>query len=125
MWFKNKWDEGAIHQEFSDNGIPLPSIALILTAICVLFNHNTIITNDSLMQVECVIDEWQTGKHVDVPFSVAGYHSKYDAHIKTLNEFNNHTKEANIVPRLCQQLLKRARCVILYSDWKTWVYDGG
>ena len=53
------------------------------------------------------------GKHVDVKFSAVVYQSKYNTHLNDLNEFNENTKDANIVPCLCKQLLKHVRCVAL------------
>ncbi|GLB44043.1 hypothetical protein LshimejAT787_1502270 [Lyophyllum shimeji] len=89
-WFKNKNDEGIVHSCFSEGGIPLVTIALVATA------------------VECCLDEWQSGEHVDVPFSAAQYQAKYNAHMTTLVNFEAKTKEANIIPRLRQHLLKKA-----------------
>ncbi|PBK99791.1 hypothetical protein ARMGADRAFT_1025917 [Armillaria gallica] len=51
IWFKNKNDEEAMNPNFLKDGIPLPAIALVFTVI------------------ECCIDEWQTGQHVDVQFT--------------------------------------------------------
>ena len=36
MWFKNRCDEGIVF-ETSFEGMPLPAIAILLTAVCVLF----------------------------------------------------------------------------------------
>ena len=63
------------------------------------------------LEVECILDEWQTDKHTDIQFSAAAYHDKYSARLKTLNDFNDHTKEANNVPRLHEWLPKSAWCV--------------
>jgi hypothetical protein len=63
------------------------------------------------MEVECILDEWQTDKHTDIQFSAAAYHDKYSARLKTLNDFNEHTKEANNVPHLFERLPKSAWCV--------------
>ncbi|KAF8067065.1 hypothetical protein FPV67DRAFT_1417403, partial [Lyophyllum atratum] len=92
MWFKSKTDEGVTHEEYStDDAIPLVTIAFVLTA------------------VECCLDEWQSGEHQDVPFSVTGYQDKFDVHLQTLKSFETNTKDANIVPRLLKHILKNAR----------------
>jgi len=49
MWFNNRTDEGIIYSDLFDP-MPVPAIALIITA------------------VECSIDEWATGTNVDVAF---------------------------------------------------------
>ncbi|KAG6850199.1 hypothetical protein C0991_010683, partial [Blastosporella zonata] len=90
-WFKNKNDDGVTQPEFSQDGIPLVTIGLIATVI------------------ECCLDEWQSGKHVDVPFAAAQYHNKFNVHMKTLLSFKAKTQDADIIPRLCNHMLKKAR----------------
>ncbi|KAK0434700.1 hypothetical protein EV421DRAFT_1892684 [Armillaria borealis] len=91
VWFKNKNDEGAKNPDFLKDGIPLPAIALVFTVI------------------ECCLDEWKTGQHVDVPFSAASYTEKYDSHLKSLCDFDRRTKDIGIVTKLRQSLAKKAR----------------
>ncbi|KAG6913839.1 hypothetical protein DXG01_003990 [Tephrocybe rancida] len=93
MWYKSKTDEGVICAEYSDreNGIPLVTIALVLTAI------------------ECCLDEWQSGERQDLAFSVTTYSPKYKSHLRNLQDFQAKTQEANIVPRIRKHLLKTAR----------------
>ncbi|KAL0960756.1 hypothetical protein HGRIS_005778 [Hohenbuehelia grisea] len=93
MWFADKGDEGIKLSCFGDggDGIPLVTIALVLTVI------------------ENVLDEWITGKHIHIAFSSTSYKSKYEAHLNYLNEFAIHTKDAGIVPTIRKRLLKLAR----------------
>ncbi|SJK99346.1 uncharacterized protein ARMOST_02639 [Armillaria ostoyae] len=91
IWFKNKNDEGANNPYFLQDGIPLPTIALVFTVI------------------ECCLDEWQTGQHVDVQFTAASYKEKYNGHLKTLQDFDQRTKEVGIIPKLRYSLAKKAR----------------
>ncbi|KDR74233.1 hypothetical protein GALMADRAFT_141307 [Galerina marginata CBS 339.88] len=92
IYFRNKTDDGVTNPEFSEDGkLPMVTIALILTL------------------VENNLDEWVTGEHADVPFTANAYKQKYLSHLKRLTEFDEKTREADIVPRLCTHLLKMAR----------------
>lgn len=62
-----------------------------------------------MLQVECCLDELQTGEHVDVPFSANVYQPRFVAILQMLLDFDKKTKDANIVPRLCKHLLKNAQ----------------
>ncbi|KAG6806709.1 hypothetical protein H0H92_010303 [Tricholoma furcatifolium] len=90
-WFKSKTDEGPTHVEFLAGGIPLITIALIATI------------------VECCLDEWVSGERADVPFTAAQYKTKFEAHFKIIVTFEAKTRKANIIPRLRQHMLKKAR----------------
>jgi hypothetical protein len=61
------------------------------------------------IQIENNLDEWVTGEHVAVPFSQTAYEEKYIMHVKRLNDFDEKTKESNIIPRIRKHLLKMAR----------------
>ncbi|KAI0683263.1 hypothetical protein BC835DRAFT_1478509 [Cytidiella melzeri] len=91
VWFHNKHAEGIKNPAFSDGGIPLVTMALVLTAI------------------ENVLDEWITGEHINIPFSSHSYRAKYESHLKTLTDFAAHTQDKQIVPQLRQRLLTYAR----------------
>lgn len=112
MWFKTKKDEGVVHPEFSvGEGITDVTIALTLTAVCSFFYCGLRYLSIFVLQAECVIDEWRTGEHVDVPFSAAVYQDKFLAHLKRLEDFHENTKSLDIMPRLRKHMLKKARCV--------------
>ncbi|KAK0431830.1 hypothetical protein EV421DRAFT_1720165 [Armillaria borealis] len=91
IWFKNKNDEGAMNPNFLKEGIPLPAIVLVFTVI------------------ECCLDEWQTGQHVDMQFTAASYKHKYENYLKTLQDFDKQMKDIGIIPKLRQSLTKWAR----------------
>ncbi|CAA7270374.1 unnamed protein product [Cyclocybe aegerita] len=96
MWFRNKDDEGVIHPEFlEDDMLALPTLALALTIV-----ENNLDDSD---------DEWVTGEQSDVPFTMAAYKSKYQAHLQQLTDFARKMKEAEIIPQLCRHMLKAAR----------------
>jgi len=91
-WFRGKKDDGVIHPEFfEDEMLSLSTLALVLTVI------------------ENNLDEWVTGEHVAVAFSQNAYKQKYLAHVRRLKDFDEKTRESNIVPRLRKHLLKMAR----------------
>jgi hypothetical protein len=61
------------------------------------------------IQVENVLDEWQTGEHTDVHFSANLYRGKFEKQLANLEEFATHTKRAGIVPSMQKQLAQLAR----------------
>ena len=75
----------------------LSTIALVLTVVspCIwvpLCGHGF------KFQIENNLDEWVTGEHVPVAFSQNVYEQKYLAHLKHLKDFDEKTKESNIMP---------------------------
>jgi Domain of unknown function (DUF6532) len=68
------------------------------------------------MQIENNLDEWVTGEHVSVAFSQTAYEQKYIAHLKRLKDFDERTKDSNIVPRIRKHMLKMARYVTINVD---------
>ncbi|KAF5309284.1 hypothetical protein D9611_014658 [Ephemerocybe angulata] len=92
-WFTSKKDLGPSSPEFADEerGIPLPTIAFIITII------------------QGSLDEWQSGTHRHVDFSAAGYYGKYLQNLDNLQQFELKTKEEQILPRLRRHLLRTAR----------------
>ncbi|KIM66112.1 hypothetical protein SCLCIDRAFT_71152, partial [Scleroderma citrinum Foug A] len=69
MWFTNENDEGIKHHSWFKPFL-LPALALVLTVI------------------ECCIDEWTTGTHMDIPFTVHDYRVGYESHLKCLQDFD-------------------------------------
>lgn len=63
------------------------------------------------LQIENNLDKWVTGKHVSVAFSQNTYEQKYLTHVKCLKDFDERTKDSNIIPQLRKHLLKMARYV--------------
>jgi hypothetical protein len=61
------------------------------------------------LQIENVLDEWQTGNRHAIQFSEALYANKFRGYLKTLERFANRTKEADILPKIQRRLLKNAR----------------
>ncbi|KAJ7760107.1 hypothetical protein DFH07DRAFT_717517, partial [Mycena maculata] len=81
MWFANRRDEGPTHPEFF-NPFPVTAFALILAA------------------VENCIDEFLTGVKTDVPFTANDYRSVYESHLKSLEEFKEHTEKYRLLDRI-------------------------
>jgi hypothetical protein len=61
------------------------------------------------IQIENCLDEWAEGEHSDIAFTAAGYKKNYEAHLKTLEAFAEHTKDSRIMSRLQAKLLRNAR----------------
>lgn len=76
--------------------------------------------NGFRVQIENNLDEWVTGEHVSVAFSQSTYEQKYLAHLKRLKDFDERTKESNIVPRIRRHLLKMARYVTMNLKCTKW-----
>jgi hypothetical protein len=95
MWFKNKRDEGIAYPDLF-NPISVYSIALILTAVSVLWT-TPIILLPVLIQVffkkvECNIDEWITGIKTDIIFYADEYRTIYESHVNSLLAFGAYSK---------------------------------
>ena len=61
------------------------------------------------VQIENNLDKWVTGEHVSVAFSQTAYEQKYVSHLKHLEDFNEKTKELDIIPQIRKHLLKMER----------------
>ncbi|KAJ7761201.1 hypothetical protein DFH07DRAFT_957292 [Mycena maculata] len=81
MWFANRRDEGVVHPEFF-SPFPVTALALILTV------------------VENTIDEYLTGIRTDVPFTANDYRSVYETHLKSLEEFREHTSKYLLLDKI-------------------------
>ncbi|EDR01732.1 uncharacterized protein LACBIDRAFT_332970 [Laccaria bicolor S238N-H82] len=81
MWFKNRRDEGILFETLFE-GMPLPAIALLLTAI------------------EANIDEWLTRIRVAASFFADEYRKVYASHLNSLMSFADYSCDQGIVKRL-------------------------
>ena len=107
MWFRNKQDEGVIHEA---NFNPLTTEALALVLAAVRSPDNSLIPLTCCLQIECCIDEWISGIRADIPFSTALYKDVYEDHIRCLEHFNKVTKQL-ILPNILVKLYNRGRLV--------------
>jgi hypothetical protein len=105
MWFRNKQDEGIIH-ELNFNPLTIEALALVLAAVRVLTIYLCPLTCS--FQIECCIDEWISGIRSDVPFSTALYKDVYEDHISCLERFDKVTKKM-ILPNILLKLYNRGR----------------
>ncbi|KAI0287420.1 hypothetical protein BC826DRAFT_917178, partial [Russula brevipes] len=90
IWFANRIDEGVLYSKFF-RPIPLPTIALVLTAI------------------ECGINEWRTGSREDIDFKLSDYKNTYEDHVVMLNIFKDETQNIGIVPKIQNKLYQNAQ----------------
>ncbi|KAH9953062.1 hypothetical protein BGW80DRAFT_1193224, partial [Lactifluus volemus] len=94
MWFKDKEDDGVVFSNYfgsEGEAIPLQTVALVCTAI------------------ENCLDEYHGGAFKDIVFTRSAYRARYATCLRYLEDFATKTKEAAIIPRLCQRLLKLGR----------------
>jgi hypothetical protein len=63
--------------------------------------------------MECGIDEWGTGIKTEIAFTAADYRPVFEAHLKTLREFEKHTKKHSLLDKICTKLYNVGRYVSL------------
>ena len=95
MWFKNKRSEGIIYPDLF-SPIPVPSIALILTAVSSYMNYYNVSTNLSTQQIECNLDKWISGTKTDVTFWADDYRAIYDSHLLSLASFGQYSQSKGV-----------------------------
>ncbi|KIM50121.1 hypothetical protein SCLCIDRAFT_146273, partial [Scleroderma citrinum Foug A] len=54
--------------------------------------------------IECCVDEWATGTHTDIPFTVHDYHGRYESHLKCLQDFDEAMKEFSMLKGICDRI---------------------
>ncbi|KAH7905273.1 hypothetical protein BJ138DRAFT_1017948, partial [Hygrophoropsis aurantiaca] len=89
--YKNKHDEGITWSCEFYSPFPMVGLALVLTAI------------------ECCIDEWSHGTRNKVAFTEEEYKSTFEAHLQSLQDFEQLSKEYDLVPKLLQQIHNSGR----------------
>ncbi|KAI0685865.1 hypothetical protein BC835DRAFT_1420832 [Cytidiella melzeri] len=80
-FFRNAKDEGIVYSDCfnaSKGGIPLPTIALIITAI------------------DCAISEFQTGAHVQQEFTEKMFTKRHKNYRTTLENWKKYTIERGV-----------------------------
>jgi hypothetical protein len=108
IWFANQKDEGVVFNKFFEP-IPLPTIALVLTAVSTFLFLSCQWIIPSCQQIECGIDEWKTGSREDVDFKLSDYKNIYQDHIGMLNILKDETQNIGIVPNIQSKLYKTGR----------------
>ncbi|KAF8531839.1 hypothetical protein JB92DRAFT_3138632 [Gautieria morchelliformis] len=90
QWFADAHDEGvSFHVYF--NPIPLPTLALVFTAI------------------ENCVEEWKDGRFHSIDFTEKLYRKKYERHLSNLENWSHHPQGKHILARLQQRLHDSAR----------------
>ena len=59
---------------------------------------------DVMAQIECCIDKWTTGTHLDIFFTVHDYHGGYESHLKCLQDFDKAMKEYGMLKGICMRI---------------------
>ncbi|EPQ55315.1 hypothetical protein GLOTRDRAFT_22902, partial [Gloeophyllum trabeum ATCC 11539] len=90
IWFHNKRDTGVRYSECFKRGIPLVTIALVLTA------------------VQAVLEEWTTGLRVQSEFSERAYKEAFEKHWRRLEKFRKDTRQLRVLKHIRMQLLMNA-----------------
>lgn len=111
MWFNKRADEGILYSEFFDP-MPVPAIALVLTAVsCSATLYDFLMKLHT--QIECSIDEWLTGSKASVTFSASDYKAIYMAHIRSLMDYGQETSRRDLLGKLQTRLYNYGRYVHL------------
>ncbi|KAH7918096.1 hypothetical protein BV22DRAFT_1051968 [Leucogyrophana mollusca] len=61
-----------------------------------------IYANKGIQQMECAIDKWAHSSRDKVTFTKEEYKSVFKVHLQSLKDFNEHSKEYQLVPKLLQ-----------------------
>ncbi|KAJ8486759.1 hypothetical protein ONZ45_g14560 [Pleurotus djamor] len=81
IWFANRRDEGITYAK-SFSPLPIPALALILTAI------------------ENCLDEWATGVYTSLDFAAADYEAIYNDHLSALKELDKESKDIGLLTNI-------------------------
>ena len=108
MWFRNKQDEGVIHEENSSRFQSKLWHWFFQQYVTVLPFLRDVLTCKCCLQIKCCVDEWISGVRCDVPFSTALYKDVYEDHIRCLERFDEVTKN-KILPNILLKLYNRGR----------------
>ncbi|KAI6039364.1 hypothetical protein EDC04DRAFT_2603227 [Pisolithus marmoratus] len=54
--------------------------------------------------IECCIDEWVTGMQMDIAFTIQENHGVFKSHLNCLHEFEEATKEFEVLPGICKKM---------------------
>ena len=59
---------------------------------------------DVTAQIECCIDKWMTGMRLVIFFTVHDYCSRYESHLKCLQDFDKAMKEYGMLKGICARI---------------------
>jgi hypothetical protein len=107
MWFANRSDEGIVYAKYFDP-LPVQTMALVLTAVSVFSDSDVHAATDSVLQIECCIDEWMTGVKEDIKFSSVAYSLVYLLHLNSLQRFEERTAAYKLFGKIGVNLLNIA-----------------
>ena len=85
IWYGDKLKSDAIvHPEYFNGVVPLVTVAFIVTAV----SDVTLSCVDSCItikiQIECALDEWETGVLKKIKFDAKTYETVFDRHLQNL-----------------------------------------
>lgn len=68
-----------------------------------------------VMQVQCALEEWQTGVFTPIKFEEKLYAPVYEGHLRDLQRFERESGEDHILREICTQLSEHGRFVCTLS----------
>jgi hypothetical protein len=83
-WFRDLNAHGIKFSRYFTSHLPLPALAFVLTSVSLLDRSIYALI---CLQIEVVLDEWQTGEEKRVVFSEAEYKSKFEGHLARLKRW--------------------------------------
>jgi hypothetical protein len=83
-WFRDSNAHGIKFSRYFTSHLPLPALAFVLTSVSVLIRSISVFIR---LQIEVVLDEWQTGEEKQLVFSEAEYKSKFEEHLRSLKRW--------------------------------------
>lgn len=113
VYYKSATDDGIVIADVYEP-FPFVALALILTAVSFVFMVEarcalTFLPSPPVHQIQCGIDEWDTGVHCNVTFSEENYSSIYETHLKELKKFERESGDDKILTEICTALSRRGR----------------
>jgi len=109
MWFSDPTADGIKFSTYF-NPIPIRTITLIFTAVC-LSNYLYIIAHTSFFKVEFIVGRWATGTYrKGSAFTEKEYSEIYQRHVGSLEELRNYNDASAIkLLRIQRRLYARGR----------------
>lgn len=99
--FKNKSDDGVQWAEYY-NPFPVAGFALAITAVG--FDSYEGCATHYKEQIECAVNEWESGVRDMIAFKEHEYSAVFQSHLASLDEFNTMTASVRLLPQLLQQV---------------------
>jgi hypothetical protein len=104
VWFCDSNAHGIKFSHYFTSHLPLPALAFVLTLVSVLIRSIYVLI---CLQIEVVLDEWQTGEEKQLVFSEAEYKTKFEEHLRSLKRWEALVSYG--MKEICKDLVNNGR----------------